>query len=326
VRHFWARTPGLHACLVREDFTFLWQAGRVHDDHIEGWHADPYGRHEARWMSQGTPTSLVRDRGIESSDPVEDMPFGRTPVAVGTEGVHGGSDLRRSDDANRQPLPDIDRYKTMAFDTMARPARWPVPGVAADYDSPKESNRRFLGLGLVVLGVFAMIGGLYLIQTPTLPTHQFVPSAAELDVLRTGGTGTPPNCSGQIANSVSNEVYGAEVNPREANTEITVYPNSLVLIDGNSPEISANAPLCNLASSSSTGDGSAEVTYFAERPGVATIYFIDSDAHVSVAKIVVTGSTPPSSMSGWTVLVVGALAVLCGAVLIIRRKAWRSER
>ena len=277
-------------------------------------------------MSQGTPTSLVRNRGIESSDPVEDMHFERTPVVVKTEGVHGGSDLHRSDDANRQPLPDVDRYKTMAFDTMARPALWPVPGVAADYDSPKESKRRFLGLGLVMLGVFAMIGGLYLVQTPTLPTHQFVPSTAELDVLRTGGTATPPDCSGQIANSESNEGYGAEINPREANREITVYSNSLVLIDGNSAEISANAPLCNLASSS-VGGGSTEATYVAERPGVATNYFIGSDANVSVAKIVVTASTPPSSIPGWAVLVVGALATVCGAVVMIRRKrAKRPDR
>ena len=293
---------------------------------MEGWHTDPYGRHEARWMSRGTPTSLVRDGGIESSDPVEDMPFERTPVAVRTDGVHGGSDLYRSDDANRQPLPDADRYKTMAFDTMARPELWPVPGVAVDHDGPKESKRRFLGFGLVVLGVFAMIGGLSLIHIPTLPTHQFVPSPPELDVLRTGGTGTPPDCSGQVANSVSNQGYGAEINPREANTEITVYPDSLVLIDGNSPEISANAPLCNLASSSSVSSASAEVTYVAERPGVATIYFIDSDAHVSVAKILVTASTPPSSLPGWAVLVVGALATACGAVLMIRWKAWRSDR
>ena len=249
----------------------------------------------------------------------------RIPVPIGAEGLHGGSDLRRSDDANRQPPPNVDRYKTMAFDTMARPVLWPVPGVAADYDNPKKSKRRFLGLGLVVLGVFAMVGGLYLIQTPTWPTHQFVPSTAELDVLRTGGTGTPSDCSSQIANSVSNKGYGAEINPREANTEITVYPNSLVLIDGNSPEISANAPLCNLASST-VGGGSTEVTYVAERPGDATIYFIDSDAHVSVAKIVVTASTPPSSLPGWALLAVGALASACGAVLMIRRKAWRSDR
>jgi hypothetical protein len=36
--------------------------------HEEGWHADPFGRHEARWMSDGTPTALVRDGDVESCD------------------------------------------------------------------------------------------------------------------------------------------------------------------------------------------------------------------------------------------------------------------
>ena len=33
----------------------------------EGWYTDPYGRHEARWMSAGTPTRLVRDGEVEWS-------------------------------------------------------------------------------------------------------------------------------------------------------------------------------------------------------------------------------------------------------------------
>ena len=39
------------------------------DESMEGWYTDPYGRHEARWMSQGTPTRLVRDGSAEASDP-----------------------------------------------------------------------------------------------------------------------------------------------------------------------------------------------------------------------------------------------------------------
>ena len=37
----------------------------------EGWCADPFGRHEARWISNGSPTSLVRDGQVESHDPPE---------------------------------------------------------------------------------------------------------------------------------------------------------------------------------------------------------------------------------------------------------------
>jgi hypothetical protein len=32
----------------------------------EGWYLDPYGIHRDRWYSDGQPTSLVRDDGIES--------------------------------------------------------------------------------------------------------------------------------------------------------------------------------------------------------------------------------------------------------------------
>lgn len=34
----------------------------------EGWYRDPYDRHEARWFSDGSPTSLVRDGGVEAHD------------------------------------------------------------------------------------------------------------------------------------------------------------------------------------------------------------------------------------------------------------------
>ena len=35
---------------------------------IEGWYVDPFKVHHARWFSDGTPTSLVRDAGVESRD------------------------------------------------------------------------------------------------------------------------------------------------------------------------------------------------------------------------------------------------------------------
>jgi hypothetical protein len=34
----------------------------------EGWYLDPFGSHEARWFSNGAPTILVRDKGVESHD------------------------------------------------------------------------------------------------------------------------------------------------------------------------------------------------------------------------------------------------------------------
>ena len=47
--------------------------------HEEGWHADPFGRHEARWMSDGTPTTLVRDGDVESRDAPPDEEPSPTP-------------------------------------------------------------------------------------------------------------------------------------------------------------------------------------------------------------------------------------------------------
>jgi hypothetical protein len=41
----------------------------------EGWYIDPFGRHEARWISDGTPTALVRDGEAESQDPPPDEPI-----------------------------------------------------------------------------------------------------------------------------------------------------------------------------------------------------------------------------------------------------------
>lgn len=38
----------------------------------EGWYTDPYGLHEARWMSMGKPTKLVRDGELESYDELPD--------------------------------------------------------------------------------------------------------------------------------------------------------------------------------------------------------------------------------------------------------------
>jgi hypothetical protein len=65
----------------------------------EGWFIDPYGRHDARWMSVGTPTALVRDGSVESSDEPPDAPFPRPLQPVEQIHPHDGSDLKRADDA-----------------------------------------------------------------------------------------------------------------------------------------------------------------------------------------------------------------------------------
>ena len=66
----------------------------------EGWYQDPYGSHEARWFSEGTPTALVRDAGVEAHDPPpadagsRDVEPSELPEETG-----GPSDVLRADQA-----------------------------------------------------------------------------------------------------------------------------------------------------------------------------------------------------------------------------------
>ena len=43
--------------------------------HAQNWCLDPFGNHQERWFSSGTPTALVRDHGVESQDPPPDSAF-----------------------------------------------------------------------------------------------------------------------------------------------------------------------------------------------------------------------------------------------------------
>jgi hypothetical protein len=65
----------------------------------EGWFTDPYARHEARWLSDGKPTKLVRDGAIESFDePPEGDPVAE-PVRIEQEGPPGDEEFVRAEDA-----------------------------------------------------------------------------------------------------------------------------------------------------------------------------------------------------------------------------------
>jgi hypothetical protein len=55
----------------------------VEDEGTEDWYTDPFGRHQARWMSHGTPTNRVRDGQVEGIDPVPDEPFTVKAVRIG---------------------------------------------------------------------------------------------------------------------------------------------------------------------------------------------------------------------------------------------------
>jgi len=48
----------------------------------EGWYIDPFQVHERRWFSEGTPTKLVSDGGVTSTDPAPDAPCPRPLVQI----------------------------------------------------------------------------------------------------------------------------------------------------------------------------------------------------------------------------------------------------
>jgi hypothetical protein len=66
----------------------------------QGWYRDPYGSHDERWFSDGEPTSLVCDDGIESHDaPPREAPRGRLPlIPAGTRSAIGGDPARGGGD------------------------------------------------------------------------------------------------------------------------------------------------------------------------------------------------------------------------------------
>ena len=70
------------------------------DDELapEGWDQDPYRRHENRWFSMDTATSLLRDGVAESRDEPPDTPYPTllvptAEVAVPNETVRAGDEL-----------------------------------------------------------------------------------------------------------------------------------------------------------------------------------------------------------------------------------------
>jgi hypothetical protein len=88
----------------------------------EGWFTDPYGRHEARWLSQGEPTKLVRDDGIEAYDEPPTDPPGQVAVRIEGDGSDsaGANDLRRADDAESGDGYDPKKAARAAWDTFDR--------------------------------------------------------------------------------------------------------------------------------------------------------------------------------------------------------------
>jgi hypothetical protein len=91
--------------------------------HEEGWYVDPFGHHEARWISDGTPTGLVRDGRDESQDPPPEAPFSGTLQPLADASRSDSSDLRRADrDDSEMPSPAEQTRKLFdLLDQVGRP-------------------------------------------------------------------------------------------------------------------------------------------------------------------------------------------------------------
>ena len=113
---------------------------------VQGWYPDPYERHDERWFSDGKPTRLVRDRGIESYDePPLELPRGPLPpdppardepeqqlFAPGNAGQDGSS----AEPQGTGPEQNRDHF---------------VPGMAS-YDEPPRHRRT----GLVTMALISV--------------------------------------------------------------------------------------------------------------------------------------------------------------------------
>lgn len=73
----------------------------------EGWFVDPFGHHEARWISDGTPTALVRNGRCESQDPPPTTTIEGPLERLAETTERSGDDLRRADDAESQSLDPV---------------------------------------------------------------------------------------------------------------------------------------------------------------------------------------------------------------------------
>ncbi len=70
----------------------------------EGWFTDPWGLHDARWISLGRATDLVRDGDVEACDAPPPSPPTVAPALIPPEapGQVGAADLQRAGDAEHE--------------------------------------------------------------------------------------------------------------------------------------------------------------------------------------------------------------------------------
>lgn len=109
----------------------------------EGWFTDPYGLHEARWMSMGRPTKLVRDGEVESYEEPPDSPPSHPAIAIEpAPGSASPADTLRADGCDPDVMPTIAEIDNA--ETSFAESRWRGPLVRSRRDARyKSDSRRF---------------------------------------------------------------------------------------------------------------------------------------------------------------------------------------
>src|SRR5579863_4258236 len=146
---------------------------------VQGWHPDPYGRHDDRWFSDGKPTRLVRDQGRESYDePPPEYPRG--PL---------WPDPAVLDEPQREQLrPSGNTGQDVAHDepprTQPEQGRTDfLPGMIPYKDPPRRRPAGSVAIALASVAVVAIAGGAFAVTTwprsqttagsqPTAPSAQ----------------------------------------------------------------------------------------------------------------------------------------------------------
>ncbi len=135
----------------------------------EGWYTDPWGHHDARWISDGVPSKLVRDGKTESFDDPPDSPPVQAWVPIDPPASSlTAADTLRADALEAETTPslaDLNRTQdSAAFTARAHP--W---FDARDWVPPSRSTppSTLQNAGLVGGGILA---GLVLL----LPTYLWI--------------------------------------------------------------------------------------------------------------------------------------------------------
>jgi hypothetical protein len=135
----------------------------------EGWYTDPWGRHDARWISVGVPTKLVRDGALESYDDPPDSPPSQAWASIEpSPGSLHAADTLRADALEDEAMPSLAelnrRENSAALTARAHPwfiARDWVPSYRGALSSragpPTTLHSAALIAGGVVAGLIVLL-------------------------------------------------------------------------------------------------------------------------------------------------------------------------